>query len=52
MAEQGFQDLSPDDRRDALEVAERSGSHKTHLLEKDIWVVAALGVLFNVAGDR
>ena len=47
MAETRFQDLSPDDRRDALEVAERSGSHKAHLLEKDIWVVATLGVLFD-----
>ncbi len=47
MAEQGFQNLSPDDRRDALEVAERSGSHKAHLLEKDVWVVATLGVLFD-----
>ena len=47
MAEQGFQNLSPDDRRDALEVAERSGSHKAHLLEKDVWVVAALGILFE-----
>ena len=28
MAETRFQNLSPDDRRDALEVAERSGSHK------------------------
>ena len=47
MAEQGFQNLSPDDRRDALEVAERSGSHKAHLLEKDVWVVAALDILFG-----
>ena len=47
MAEQVFQNLSPDDRRDALEVAERSGSHKAHLLEKDVWVVATLGVLFD-----
>ncbi len=47
MAELRFQDLSPDDRRDALEVAERSGGHKPHLLEKDIWVVSTLGVLFN-----
>ncbi len=47
MAEQGFQNLSPGDRRDALEVAERSGSHKAHLLEKDVWVVATLGVLFD-----
>ena len=49
MAERGFQNLSPDDRRDALEVAERSGSHKAHLLEKDVWVVTALGVLFEAS---
>ncbi len=47
MAEQRFQDLSPGDRRDALEVAERFGGHKPHLLEKDIWVVTTLGVLFD-----
>ena len=47
MAERGFQNLSPDDRRDALEVAERSGGHKAHLLEKDVWVVATLSVLFD-----
>ncbi len=47
MTEQRFQDLSSDDRRDALEVAERNSSHKAHLLEKDIWVVAALGILFE-----
>ncbi len=47
MAERGFQNLSPDDRRDALEVAERNSSHKAHLLEKDVWVVATLGVLFD-----
>ncbi len=44
-----FQDLSPDDRRDALEVAGRSGSYKEHLLDKDVWVVATLGLLFNSA---
>ena len=47
MPEARFQDLLPDDRRDALEVAERSGSHKAHLLEKDVWVVATLGILFE-----
>ena len=47
MAEQAFQNLSPDDRRDALEVAERGGSRKAHLLEKDVWVVAVLGILFD-----
>ena len=47
MPEARFQNLLPDDRRDALEVAERSGSHKAHLLEKDVWVVATLGILFE-----
>lgn len=47
MAETRYQDLSPHDRRDALEVAERNSSHKAHLLEKDVWVVATLGVLFD-----
>ena len=47
MAETRYQELSTDDRRDALEVAERSSSHKAHLLEKDIWVVAALDSLFE-----
>ncbi|MXW40655.1 MAG: nucleotidyl transferase AbiEii/AbiGii toxin family protein [Synechococcus sp. SB0668_bin_15] len=47
MAETRFQDLSPADRRDALEVAEQSCSYRALLLEKDIWVVAALGTLFE-----
>ena len=47
MAETQYQELSTDDRRDALEVAERSGGHNAHLLEKDIWVVATLGVVFD-----
>ena len=47
MAETRFHHLSLDDRRDALEVAERNSSHKAHLLEKDVWVVATLGVLFD-----
>ena len=47
MAETRFQDLSPADRRDALEVAEQSGSYRARLLEKDIWVVAALDILFK-----
>ena len=46
MAETRYQDLSAGDRRDALEVAERS-SHKADLLEKDVWVVAALAALFD-----
>ena len=47
MAEARYQDLSVDDRRDALEVAERTSSHKAHLLEKDVWVVATLRALFD-----
>ena len=47
MAETRYRDLSSDDRRDALEVAERISGHKAHLLEKDVWVVATLGVLFD-----
>ena len=47
MAETRYQEFSVDDRRDALEVVERGSDHKAHLLEKDIWVVATLGVLFD-----
>ena len=47
MAETRYQDLPELDRRDALEVAERNTGYKAHLLEKDIWVVATLGVLFD-----
>ena len=47
MVKTRFQDLSEDDRRDALEVAERNSSHRAHLLEKDVWVVATLDVLFG-----
>ena len=47
MAETLFQSLSADDRRYALRVAEEKGRNRAHLLEKDIWVVATLGVLFD-----
>lgn len=47
MVEARYQDLSDADRRDALQVAERGSVHKAHLLEKDIWVVAVLNVLFD-----
>ena len=46
-AETPFQSLSADNRRYALRVAQEIGKHRAHLLEKDIWVVAALGVLFD-----
>ena len=47
MAEKRFQSLSADDTRAALEVAELSSSFKAHLLEKDVWVVATLKVIFD-----
>ena len=47
MAEARYQDLSDAERRDALEVVERASVHKAHLLEKDIWVVAVLNVLYD-----
>lgn len=47
MAEVRYQDLSGDDRRDAIEVVGRSGGYRVHLLEKDIWIVATLSVLFD-----
>jgi len=47
MVEIRYQDLSSDSKRDALEVAERAGGQMAHLLEKDVWVVAILSVLFG-----
>ena len=49
MAETRYQDLPEPDRLDALKVAERNTGYKAHLLEKDIWVVATLGVLFDAS---
>ena len=46
MAESYF-DLSPQDRRDALEVAAGQAGRPAELLEKDIWVVWTLDVLFG-----
>ncbi len=42
MADIPFQSLSPDDRRDALEVAASRSGRRAHLLEKDVWVVHTL----------
>lgn len=39
--------LSPADRRDALEVAAARSGRAVHLLEKDVWVVWTLNVLFE-----
>ena len=42
MADTQFLSLSPDDQRDALEVASSLSGKRAHLLEKDIWVVHTL----------
>ncbi len=42
-----YQDLSRAARQDALETGERSARFDAFLLEKDVWVVATLGVLFE-----
>lgn len=47
MARVRYQDLSSTDRREALEVADHIGNQRAHLLEKDVWVVAVLSVLFK-----
>ncbi len=52
MAETRYQTLSANERRDALEVAGQSGSHNPRLLEKDVWIVATLGVLFEAPFAR
>ena len=52
MAELRFQTLSAGDRRNALAVAERSSGRRANLLEKDVWVVATLRVLFGASWGR
>ena len=47
MANTPFQSLSPEDRRDALEVAASLSERRAHLLEKDIWVVHTLRALMD-----
>src|SRR6266849_5691090 len=42
-----FLQLSPDERREALGVAAASSGRPIHLLDKDVWVVWALEVLFQ-----
>ena len=52
MASTPFQSLSPEDRRDALEVVASRSGHRTHLLEKDIWVVHTLRALMESPFSR
>lgn len=47
MVKMQYQNLSADDRRYALRVAQEKGRHSAFLLDKDIWVVATLNALFN-----
>ena len=47
MDDAAYPSLAADERRDALQVAGRSTGRRTYVLEKDIWVVAILGVLFE-----
>ena len=42
-----FQSLSEQEQRDALEVAASRSGRPAYLLEKDIWVVQVLRVLFQ-----
>ena len=47
MVDTAFQALSAEDKRDALRVVQGLSGRRVHLLEKDIWVVQTLGVLFD-----
>lgn len=47
MAKTPFQSLTTRDKRDALEVAAAVSGRRAYLLEKDIWVVQTLAVLFE-----
>ena len=47
MGDASFQGLPAEDKRDALRVAQKLSGRRTHLLEKDIWVVQTLDVLFD-----
>ena len=53
MAGTPFESLSPDERREALEVASTLSGRRIHLLEKDTWVVYALRALAesSLGGD-
>jgi len=48
MAELSFQSLAARDRREALRAAQEASGLRAFLLEKDIWVVQTLRVLFDL----
>ena len=47
MVDAAFQALSAEDKRHALRVAQGLSGRRVHLLEKDLWVVQTLSVLFD-----
>lgn len=47
MAETPFDSLSVRDRRDALRAAQQASGRRAFLLEKDIWIVRMLHILFG-----
>ncbi len=47
MAEVLYSNLSNEDRLYALRLAQDEGQYRAYLLEKDIWMVASLSVLFD-----
>lgn len=52
MSEAQYQRLPEAERREALQSAALRCGRRTQLLEKDIWVVATLGVLFEASFGR
>lgn len=52
MSEVQYQRLPKAERREALQAAALISGRRTQLLEKDIWVVATLGVLFEAPFGR
>lgn len=52
MAKERYQDLSVSDQRFILRVAASAEGSSAHLLEKDVWVVAALSVLFSTSFSK
>ena len=52
MVDTPYQSLPSDQRREALQVAARSSGRRTYVLEKDIWVVVTLDVLFKASFGR
>lgn len=52
MDKERYQDLSVTDQRFILRVAASAEGSSAHLIEKDVWVVAALDVLFSTSFSK